>query len=156
MTSQRAADGRSASIGHESRTAIPADAKLRPLRDQLIIEPLHVVLSKVIVTAENAKPMRGIVKAAGPGCYPKVYDHPDKHRRTKMWDSDVFRPTQVKVGDVVELGGYDRDSGMRGYAFQTFYWGDVLHLHCREEDVSLVVDGVTADEARAEAERVTA
>ena len=156
MSIQSAADGRSASIGHESRTSIPADAKIRCLRDQLIIEPLAVVHSQTIITVEHAKPLRGIVKAAGPGVYPKVYDHPEKHRRIKMWDSDVFRPTQVKVGDVVELGGYDRDSGMRGYAFQTFYWGDVLHLHCREEDVSGVVQGLTADEARAEAERVTA
>jgi len=146
------AGGRSASVSYESSIAIPADAKVKPLRDQVIIEPLAVVLSKTIITVEQTKPLRGIVKAVGPGCYPKLYDHPDKHKRTKMWDSEIFRPTQVKVGDVVELGGYE----FRGYAFQTFMWGDKLHLICREEDISGVVDGVTADEARAEAENATA
>ena len=144
--------GRSARITHESSTAIPAEAKLRPLRDQIIVEPLPVVLSKTIVTVEKIKPLRGIVKATGPGCYPKQYDHPDKHKRTKMWDSEVFRPTQVKVGDVVELGGYE----YRGYAFQTFMWGDKLHLICREEDISCVNYGITAEQARAEAEGFTA
>ena len=144
--------GRSARITHESNTAIPAEAKLRPLRDQIIIEPLAVVLSKIIVTVEKTKPLRGIVKAAGPGCYPKCYDHPDKHKRTRMWDSEVFRPTQVKVGDVVELGGYE----FRGYAFQTFMWGKVRHLICREEDVSCIIDGLTAEQAREEAKYATA
>lgn len=142
---------RSARVTHDSSTAIPADAKLRPLRDQIIIEPLNRVHSHIIVTHENTKPLRGIVKAVGPGCFPKVYDHPDKGGRTKMWDSDVFQPTEVKVGDVVELGGAD----LGGYSFQTFYWGSKLHLFCREPDISGIVDGVTADEARDEAQRST-
>ena len=143
---------RSARVSHDSSTTIPASAKLRPLRDQLIVEPLNRVHSSVIVTHEDTKPLRGIVKAAGPGHYPKVYDHPDKHRRTKMWDSKVFHPTQVKVGDVVELGGAD----LGGYSFQTLRWGDVDHIICREMDVSGIVDGMTADEAREEAARYTA
>jgi len=152
MNIEDAPDGRSARITHESSTAIPASAKLRPLRDQIIVEPLAVVLSKVIVTVEKTKPLRGIVKAAGPGCYPKKYDHPDKHRRTKMWHSEVFQPMSVKVGDVVELGGYD----LGGYAFPTIYWGDVLHLICQEGDVSGVIEGLTAEQAREECARATA
>ena len=143
---------RSARISHDSATSIPATAKLRPLRDQVIVEPLNVVLSHTIITHEDTKPLRGIVKAVGPGHYPKVYDHEEKHRRTKMWDSDVFQPTTVKVGDVVELGGF----GHQGYSFQTLRWGDVEHLICREADISGVVDGMTADEARAESQRYTA
>lgn len=143
---------RSARISHDSSTAIPADAKIRPLRDQLIVEPLNVVLSQTIITHEDTKPLRGIVKAAGPGHYPKCYDHEEKHRRTKMWDSDVFHPTQVKVGDVVELGGY----GIGGYSFQTLHWGEKLHIICREADVSGIVEGLTADQARAESQRLTA
>lgn len=139
---------RSARISHDSNTFIPADANLRPLRDQVIIEPLNVVLSQIIITHEDTKPLRGIVKAVGPGHYPKVYDHSDKHRRTQMWDSDVFQPTTVKVGDVVELGGY----GHQGYTFQTLRWGDMEHLICREADISGVVDGLTAEQARAEQE----
>jgi co-chaperonin GroES (HSP10) len=143
---------RSARISHDSNaTHVPADKDIKPLRDQIIIEPLNVVLSQVIVTHEDTKPLRGIVKAVGPGHFPKVYDHPDKHRRTKMWDSDVFEPTQLKVGDVVELGGY----GHQGYSFQTFLWGNKEHLLCREMDVSGVVDGMTAEQAREECERAT-
>jgi co-chaperonin GroES (HSP10) len=142
---------RSARISHDSKTHIPADKEIKPLRDQIIVEPLNVVLSDVIITHEDTKPLRGIVKAVGPGHYPKVYDHPDKHRRTKMWDSEVFEPVQVRVGDVVELGGY----GHQGYSFQTFFWGDVEHLICREMDVSGVVDGLTAERAREECAHAT-
>ncbi len=142
---------RSARITHDSATAIPAEAKLRPLRDQIIVEPLNRVHSHIVVTHEDTKPLRGIVKAVGPGCYPKVYDHQDKHRRTKMWDSPVFQPTNVKVGEVVELGGAD----LGGYSFQTFDWGGVKHLICREMDISGIVDGMTADEARSEAAECT-
>jgi hypothetical protein len=152
MALNQAPDACSARLDHDSATSIPADAKLRPLRDQLIIEPLPVVLSKIIVTHEDTKPLRGIVKAAGPGIYPKCYDHPDKNKRTKMWDSPIFRPTQVKVGDVVELGGY----GLGGYSFQTLWWGDVKHIICREEDISGVLQGVTAEQAREEAANATA
>lgn len=151
MQIEGARDGRSARVTQNSNTSIPAEAQLRPLRDQIIVEPLNVVLSSIIIVKEEVKPLRGIVKAVGPGCYPKKYDHPDKSKRTKMWDSEVFRPTVVKVGDVIELGGYD----FRGYSFPTFYWGNKLHLIIREEDVSFVCDGVNADEARAEAQRVT-
>lgn len=128
--------------------AVPAHMSIRPLRDQIIVEPLKTVLSKTIVVIEDTLPLRGIVKAVGPGCYPKRYDHPDKHKRSKMWDSEVFEPTTVKVGDVVELGGYDH----RGYSFPQVYWGDKLHLICREADVSGVVDGLSAEGARSEQE----
>lgn len=138
-------------IGNDSGSRVPADAKIRPLRDQIIVEPLNRVLSQIIVTREDTKPVRGIVKAVGPGHFPKIYDHTDKHQRSKMWDSETFQPTTVKVGDVVELGGIEH----RGYSFDTFKWGDKLHLICREADVSGVVDGVTAEEARAESEANT-
>jgi len=101
------------------------------LRDQLIVEPLDVVYSRVLIVSARTKPLRGIVKAVGPGCYPKLYDHREKSKRTKMWDSLRFQPTEVKVGDIVHLGGLD----LGGYAFEQFWWGDRIHLHCREADV---------------------
>lgn len=143
---------RSSRIDHDSNTSIPAEFNIRPLRDQVIVEPLNRVHSHLIVTREDTKPLRGIVKAVGPGHYPKVYDHPEKHKRTKMWDSDVFQPTNVKAGDVIELGGAD----LGGYSFQTMHWGGTMHLICREQDISGVIDGMTAEEAREEAARHTA
>lgn len=139
-------------ITHTPGTQVPADKAIRPLRDQIVVEPLKTVLSRDLIVIEHTLPLRGIVKAVGPGCYPKRYDHPEKHKRSKMWDSETFEPTTVKVGDVVELGGYD----YQGYSFPSIYWGDKLHLICREQDVSGVVDGLTAEQARADAERVTA
>lgn len=123
---------RSARLSHDGNTYVLAEAKIRCLRDHIIVEPLDVPHSKVLEIVENTRPVRGIVKAVGPGHYPKRYDHPEKHRRTKMWDSSAFQPTEVKVGDVVELGGIE----FKGYSFQTFLWGDKTHLICREADVS--------------------
>lgn len=125
---------RSAELSHKSRTEIPADAVLRPLRDVLIVEPLDHKLSARIQVINEIKPTRGIVKAVGPGCYPKRYNGP-KGKRTKMWDSKAFRKTEVKVGDIVNVGGLQTKNG---YAFDSFYWGDKLHLICREEDVALI------------------
>jgi len=133
---------RSAELSWDSVTRVPAEASIRCRRDYLILEPLKVDHGVSFEVVEHTKPLRGIVRAVGPGCYPKRYDHPDKHRRTKTWDSKTFLPTQVKVGDVVELGGYEYG----GYAFQTFLWGEKLHLICRELDVSGVVDPDDDDE----------
>lgn len=127
---------RGGELSYKDKTVIPADQEIRPLRDNMIVEPLDACLSALIEVVHEVKPLRGVVKAIGPGCYPKRYDHYDKHRRTKTWDSKMFQPTQVKVGETVELGGL----GIGGYSFQTFYWGEKLHLICREEDVAAVVD----------------
>lgn len=125
----------SAELCQKSPTYIDADAKLRCLRDQMIVEPLPVDHSSILEVIEYVKPLRGVVKVVGPGHYPKRYDHPDKHRRTKMWDSKQFQPTEVKVGDIVELGGYE----FGGYGFQQFLWGNKMHIFCREADVSGIV-----------------
>ena len=151
MQIESARDGRSSRVTHESNTDIKADETILPLRDHIIVEPLNVVLSQYIIVREEVKPLRGIIKAVGPGHYPKKYDHPEKHKRTLMWDSEVFEPTTVKVGDVIELGGYD----FKGYSFPTIYWGGKLHLICREADVSGVRDDLTAEQARAESEAFT-
>ena len=97
----------------------------------MIVEPLDVIHSAYIIVFDTSKPLRGRVKAIGPGTYPKLYDHRDKHKRTKTWDSYRFRPTEVKVGDIVQLGGAE----IGGYSFEQFYWGGKLHIHCTERDV---------------------
>lgn len=122
---------RGAQLRHTTTTRIPITAKLKPLRDVIIVEPLEHTLSALILVINECRPVKGIVKAVGPGHYPKRYDHPDKHKRTKTWDSKSFQATEVQVGDTVELGG----ASIGGYAFDTFYWGERLHLICREADV---------------------
>jgi co-chaperonin GroES (HSP10) len=128
---------RSAELSWASLTMVRADEQIRCRRDYIVVEPLEVDHGTTIIVKERTKPLRGIVKAVGPGHYPKRYDHSDKHRRTKTWDSKSFQPTEVRPGDVVELGGYEYS----GYSFQTFLWGDKVHLLCREADVAGVCDG---------------
>lgn len=121
-------------IGNETITGIPASMNVRPLRDQIVIEPLYWQPSKIIAVAYQGKPLRGIVLAVGPGCYPKQYNGP-KGKRTKSWDSKHFQPTEVKVGDIVELGGLE----IGGYLHPTFRWGDKECVMIREPDVAMVV-----------------
>jgi co-chaperonin GroES (HSP10) len=115
----------------EYHSATSLEGGLRPLQDYLIVEPLDPEFSKVLQIVYKIKPLRGIVRAAGPGHYPRRYDHPEKHKRTKMWRSERFQPTEVKVGDTIQLGGLNYG----GYAFETFTWNGVVHLICREADV---------------------
>lgn len=121
-------------IGNETSTLVPGSAQIRPLRDQIILEPLDWEPSKIIAVAYTGKPLRGIVRAIGPGVYPKRYDGP-KGKRTKTWDSKAFRPCDVKVGDTVELGGLE----LGGYLHMSFLWGAKQMVICREEDIAVVV-----------------
>ena len=116
---------------------LPAGTRLRPLRDQIVVRPLEWEPSKLIVIAGNKrKPLRGVVVFAGPGERVK--------RRWKNHDGQVHKigetgqviPTEVKPGDVVELGGLEID----GYAFQQITIGHEVHLLCQEKDVGFVVE----------------
>lgn len=134
------ANGRGGELTYASTTYIPADAEIRPLHDHVIIEPLNIEHSKILAVVEDIKPVRGIVKAVGRGHYPLCYDSPDKSKRTKSWRSKVFQPTSVKVGDIVELGSVRQGDRIVGYSFQSFIWGNVMHLMCREADISGIVE----------------
>lgn len=127
---------RSAELSWASLAYVAPHETVRCRRDYIVVEPLEVDHRTTIIVYERTKPLRGIVKAVGPGHYPKRYDHPDKHRRTKTWDSKTFQPTEVKPGDLVELGGYE----FGGYSWQSFLWGNKTHVLCREADVSGVVE----------------
>lgn len=118
-------------IGNESFDSIAADAKVRPLRDQIIVEPIPWPFSDIIEVVYTGRPLRGKVKAVGPGVHPLKYNGP-KGKRTKSWESKAFRPCDVKVGDIVQLGGL----GIDGYLFPTFRWGGKEHVICREADVT--------------------
>lgn len=112
-------------------TILPADATLRPLFDYIILEPLASKMSDWVAIVQAMRPLHGKVLAIGPGVYPKRYNHPEKHKRTKMWYSRRFQPTTVQVGDIVQLGGMNYG----GYDFEGFYWGSKFCLVCREADV---------------------
>lgn len=137
------ANGMGGELASNSVTYIAPDEQIRCLHDHMIVEPLGIEHSKILTVIEDIKPVRGVVKVVGRGHYPMQYDHPDKHRRTKMWRSSTFQPTQVKVGDIVELGAVKIDGRIAGYSFQQIQWGSKMHIICREADVS----GIVATEA---------
>lgn len=120
-------------LGNELLTFVRANERIRPLRDQIIVEPLDWEPSKVIEVAYSGKPLRGKVLAVGPGHFEKKYDGP-KGNRKKTWDSKHFTPCDVKKGDVVELGGLE----IGGYLFATVRWGKREVVICREADVAIV------------------
>ena len=119
-------------LGNECLTFVQASESIRPLRDTIIVEPLPI--SPTIIV-EAWKPIRGKVLSVGPGTYPKRYNG-RKGQRTKSWDSKAFLPCDVKVGDLVELGGTE----IGGYLFQTVRWGSKEVVVCREADVALIVE----------------
>jgi len=139
MTFKLAANGMGGELASNSITYIAPDEQIRPRGDHVIVEPLNIEHSTILEVIESIKPVRGLVKAVGPGCFPLRYDHADKHQRTRMWRSSFFQKTEVKVGDIVELGSLRLDGRMTGYSFQTFYWGSKMHLICREQDISGVI-----------------
>lgn len=122
-------------IGNETLAGIPAEMNVRPLRDQVVLEPLDWEPSNIIAVAYRGKPLRGRVLAVGPGRFPIKYNGP-KGKRTKSWDSKHFQPTEVKVGDIVELGGLE----IGGYLHHTFRWGGKECVMVREPDVAMVCE----------------
>lgn len=135
---------RGGELSLKSATAIPASTKLRCLQDYIIVEPIEEKFSETVAVVHEIKPLRGVVKAVGPGHYPRRYDHPEKHKRTKMWRSQRFQPTEVQVGQTVQLGGLNYG----GYNFDSFLWGDKVHLCCREADV-IGIEDAPMEEGRA-------
>jgi co-chaperonin GroES (HSP10) len=137
--------GRGVAMTDENLTFIPAGTKLKPLRDQIIIEPMDIMHSRVlIIPPHESKLIRGKVIAAGPGHYPNRYldkngDRiPDGRKvgRTQIVAGTVFVPNPVRVGDTVHLDG--RQTGKS--AFDAFYWGPKYCIHARAEDVAGVED----------------
>jgi co-chaperonin GroES (HSP10) len=129
-------DARSAELSQSCNTYVAEGEQIRMRLDYLLVEPLDRDLSKVLQVVERTKPVRGRVIAAGPGTHPKVYDHPDKHKLKSFEYSSRFLETQVKPGDLVELGGID----IGGYSFPQIMYGDKKYLICRELDVSGVLE----------------
>lgn len=124
-------------IGRKRVDFVPASATIRPLRDQIVVEPLpwepSPILKKLgVEVVWQGGVLRGKVLAVGPGHYPKQYNKD----RSKCWDSKSFRPCDVKVGDIVELGGLE----IHGYDhWLHIQWGDRKCIIAREADVTGVV-----------------
>ena len=104
------------------------EGSLRPLRDGIVVKPIPVKLS-IILNAERKGSFRGEVLAVGPGEYPNIYSKD----RSKVRRSKHFTPTEIKVGDIVELGGQEHATG---YAFPRLMLNGEEVILATEKDVA--------------------
>jgi co-chaperonin GroES (HSP10) len=116
---------------------------MRLLSDRILLKPLDWDASKTIIAIRHGRPVRGEVVAVGPGHNQIKYRPNALGKKAKMDYSRHFRPTEVKPGDIVELGGLNAYDG-KGFAFTEVIYNGVLHLLCQERDVCIVRDDLRA------------
>lgn len=148
MSHEDITGGRGVRVGNELLAFVRHDETIRCIRDQIVVEPLGIDHGTSLSYAYQGRPVRGRVLATGPGRYliqyasgnpPQwhpVHSPPPKPRRTASRESKIFRPCDLKVGDIVDLGGLE----LGGYLFTRVIWGDKDVVICREEDVAIVVE----------------
>lgn len=126
------------------RATILADRvdQVRMLGDRILLKPLEWQPSKILEVVRYGRTLRGIVMAIGPGHNPIKY----RNGRAKMDYSRRFRATEVRVGDVVELGGLNIYDG-QGYQFPEVLVGNERMLIVTERDVALIDEQATRDYA---------
>lgn len=111
--------------------------QFRPLGDRILLRPLAWKPSEILEVVRYGRTLRGEVMAIGPGHNPLKYK--TRGDKTKTMDySAHFRPVDVKVGDVVELGGLNAFDGA-GYQFPEVIVGTETMIVCTERDVAGVV-----------------
>jgi co-chaperonin GroES (HSP10) len=116
---------------------LPAGTKLRPLRDRMVVKPLPWKPSAIIeIAGDKRKTLRGEVVAIGPGQRQKRYYRNANGEIYKMGETGRVIPSEVKVGDVVELGGLE----INGYGFPEIVIGTERFIVCQEQDVAGVVE----------------
>lgn len=118
---------------------------LRMMGDRILLKPLEWDASKTIIAIRHGRAVRGEVIAVGPGTYPKRYRSGKRDGKDfrKSYETKAFRPTEVKPGDIVELGGLNIFDG-KGYIYQEVTIANELYLICQEADVAVVRDDLRA------------
>lgn len=112
--------------------------QFKPMGDRILLRPLAWKPSEILEVVRHGRTLRGEVMAIGKGHNPLKYK--TRGDKTKTMDySAHFRPVDVKVGDVVELGGLNAFDGA-GYQFAEVIVGTELMIVCTERDVAGVVD----------------
>jgi co-chaperonin GroES (HSP10) len=116
---------------------------IRMMHDRILLKPLDWDASKTIIAIRHGRTVRGEVIAVGPGHNPIKRKDGPKGKKSLMDYSRHFRPTEVKPGDIVELGGLNQFDG-KGYQFTEVIYNGVKHLICQERDVAIVRDDLRA------------
>ncbi len=112
-------------------------AQFKPMGDRILLRPLAWKPSEILEVVRHGRTLRGEVMAIGPGHNP--LKHKTRGEKRLMDYSRHFRPTEVKVGDIVELGGLNIFDG-QGYQFPEVIVGTETMLVCSERDVACVVE----------------
>lgn len=119
------------------RQEVFTNETIRPLRDRIVVKPMDWTPSTLIQIAGNErKPLRGIVMAVGPGYRQKKWKFNAKGERTHMSETGRVIPTDVKPGDLVELGGLE----IGGYDFPQIMINNELHIIAQEQDVAGIIE----------------
>ncbi len=119
---------------------LPAGTRLRLLRDRILLKPLDWEPSTIISVVRRGRPLRGVVVEVGPGRLLRKYrPHPHDPRKRTYVDTARFVPTELQVGDIVELGGLNAYDG-QGYNFTQVIIGTERYVICQEQDVACVVE----------------
>jgi len=110
------------------------------LRDRLLLRPLDWEPSTILTVVRSGRPLRGEVVSVGPGRLYRRYRNKAGGKRDYV-ETSHFIPTQVKVGDIVELGGLNVYEGA-GYSFPQVTIGTETFLIVQEQDVCFTYDAV--------------
>ncbi len=117
---------------------LPAGTRLRMTRDRILVKPLDWEPSRIITVIRRGRPLRGVIKAVGPGrLYRKYRAKPHNTQQREYVETGTFIPTEVRPGDVVELGGLNVFDG-QGYNFPQVMIGTERFLIAQEQDVCFV------------------
>ena len=118
---------------------------IRMMHDRILLKPMdwdgkdvHGTESRIHVV-RHGRPLRGRVIAVGPGHNPIKYKPNAQGKRAQMDYSKHFRRTELRPGDVVELGGLNQYDG-KGYQFTEVIYNGEHHVICSERDVCIVRD----------------
>lgn len=115
---------------------IPQDATIKPLGDRIFVRPLPAITSSLLYVVHQSKALRGVVVAVGPGYRLKRIYKNSRGEAVKSGETGRVRPCDVKVGDVVELGGKE----IGGYSFPKINIGNVEHVIAQEADIAMIVE----------------
>ncbi len=114
------------------------NGSIRLLGDRILIRPLPWDTATTVIAIRHGRDVRGEVLAVGPGRHPfKYIGKTDNGQHMRVAERKYFQRTEVKVGDVVELGGLNVFDG-KGYQFTEVLYNGVRCLICTERDVALI------------------
>ncbi len=118
------------------------NGRLRMLGDRILLRPLDWKASDIIIAIRHGRPVRGEVVAVGPGKWVtriRTGKRDGKDYR-KQYQTKVFQKTEVKPGDIVNIGGLNIFDGAGYMAMLEVIVGTETLLIFQEADVCLVED----------------